>query len=129
MSGYENCDTTVGSVVDEFPKLATRGRIDTTCRLVEEHNGWIVENRDGEGQLLFPSKGQRAYEAVLVILELQLLQQTVCLVCYLSIFHSIDATEQPDILSYCQVFVEREPLRHVADVLLYLFVLRANVLA
>jgi hypothetical protein len=51
----------MGSVVDELPELAARSGIDTTRGFVEEHDTWVMEYRDGEGQLRLPTYGQRAH--------------------------------------------------------------------
>ena len=64
-----------------------------------------------------------------MVLELETAQQFFTLHSYLFTFHAVDASKETDILCYRQVFVERELLRHVTDMLLDLFMLRADVVA
>ena len=58
VSGDENSDSLLRGVVDKFPELASRGRIDTTCRLIKEYDFRLMENADGEGQFLLPPQRQ-----------------------------------------------------------------------
>ena len=59
--------------------------------------------------------------------KLQLLQQDIGLALDVLFLHAVDACKEAYVFGHRQVFVERELLRHVADVLLDLFVLRADV--
>ena len=63
-----------------------------------------------------------------MVLELQLAQHLVCLLFYLPATHSVDASKESDILCHCQVLVQREALRHIADMALDLFILRTDVI-
>ena len=62
-----------------------------------------------------------------MLLKVQAAQQFVGLRSYLIALHAIDAGEETDVLSYRQILVEREFLRHVADMFLYLLIFRADV--
>ena len=64
-----------------------------------------------------------------MVLKLQLPQHLIHLALHIVRFHTVDASKKTDILSYGKVFVEREPLRHIAYVTLDLFILRADVVA
>ena len=86
-----------------------------------------MEDAHREGQLLFPAQRQRGHQVVGVRGEVQALQQRGCLRAYLRIFHTIDACEEAYVFGHREVFVEREALRHITYVALYLFILRAYV--
>ena len=61
--------------------------------------------------------------------EPQPLQQFVGLATDVIVLHAVDACKETDILADGQIFVKREFLRHIADVLLDFFVLGADVVA
>ena len=62
VGSHKDGDAAMGCVVDEFPELTACSGIYTTRRFVEEHHARLVEDRDGEGQFLFPTQWQRANE-------------------------------------------------------------------
>ena len=61
--------------------------------------------------------------------EIQALEKSVCLVFYLLIIHSVDTSKQTDILCHSKVFIERELLTHIANVLLYLLIVCSDVVS
>ena len=69
-----------------------------------------MEDRDGEGQLLFPTQWQRANEVVLVLRELQAFHEFIGLAANLIVLHAVDACKETDILGNGEVFIKREPL-------------------
>ena len=64
-----------------------------------------------------------------MVFKLQLPQHLVHLTLHLVGFHAVDTSKETNILGNSQVFVEREPLRHITDMLLYLLIFRADVKA
>ena len=126
---HEDGDATTGGIVDEFPKLAARRRIDTPRGLIEEHHAGLVENRHRKRQFLLPTERQRNHQVVFVVFKLQLTQQLVGFPPDFIVFHPINTCEEADVLGDGEVFVEREPLRHIANVPLDLLVFGANVVA
>ena len=64
-----------------------------------------------------------------MVIELQAVQQFVGLLSYLLVFHAVYATEEAYVLRHGEVFIEREALRHIAYMLLYLLILGAYVIA
>ena len=127
MGRHEDCDASMGSVVDELPKLLPRGRVYSAGGFVEKHDTWLMEDAHRKGQLLFPPQRQRFHDGIGMLRKAEPLQKVGRLTGYLSIFHAIDAGEEADIFPHSKVFVEREALAHVADVLLDLLVLRGDV--
>ena len=61
--------------------------------------------------------------------EVQALEKSVCLVFNLFIVHSVDTSKQTDILCHSKVFIEREFLTHIANVLLYLLIVCSDVVS
>ena len=55
MRGDKNRYSTLCSIANQFPELSTSGWINTSSRLIEEHNAWVMEDTYRESQLLFPS--------------------------------------------------------------------------
>ena len=72
VGGDKNSDATRSRLIDEFPKLTARGRVNTSCGFVKKHYGWLMEYADAKGKFLFPTKWQRTYEVILVALKFQL---------------------------------------------------------
>ena len=62
-----------------------------------------------------------------MVFKLQLFQDLVHLALHLVGFHFIDTCKESNILGHSKVFIKRETLRHIANVLLYLLILRADV--
>src|SRR3712207_6640357 len=119
MGGYKHRDTSCGSLVDELPELSAGGRVDATGRLIEEYYLRFVEDTYRECQLLFPSQRQRSHDSIPVVFHFQAAQKLPCFLFYMAFLHAIDTSEEPDVLFYGEIFIERELLTHVTDVLLY----------
>lgn len=62
-----------------------------------------------------------------MVFKLQLPQHLVHLTLHLVGFHAVDTSKETNILGNSQIFVEREPLRHIAYVTLNLLIFRADV--
>ena len=129
VSGHKDGNATLGSIANQLPELASRGRVYAARWFVEEHHARLMEYRYGEGEFLFPAQGERRDEVVFVLGKAQPLEQFVGLAGNLLVAHAVDAGKEAYVLGNGQILVERKALRHVADVALYLFVLGADVIA
>ena len=105
MGGYKDGYSLLRGIVNQFPELAASGRIDPSRRLVEEHNARVVENADGESQLLFPPQRQTGHQAVAVLGEVETLQKFVGLTVDFVVLHAVDACKQAYVLGNGEVFV------------------------
>ena len=105
-------------LVDHFPELAARDRIDAAGRLVEEDDARLVEQRDRERQLLPPAERDRADELIGGVLEPEAREHPAGAVADVAIAQVVDAAVERDVLADGEVLVEREALAHVADVAL-----------
>ena len=127
MGRYKYCNATIGGIIYQLPELLACSRIYTSGRFVEEDNVRLMEYGNREGEFLLPSKRQRANQVVTVLCKMQPFQKNFCLVRDIIVTHTIYSTKQPEILSHREVFIKRELLAHVANVFLYLLILRADV--
>ena len=102
-----------GELVDLVPELAPRLRVDAGRRLVEEEELRLVHDAGGKRQALLPAARQRAGELVLAVGQAEALQRPVDIVA--ARLEVVEARDEVEILADGQVLVEREALRHVAD--------------
>ena len=130
MGGDEDRHPVVAREIDQRPPERVAGdRIDARGRLVEDEDGGLVQHRDGELKALLDAERQavraRVDEGFQVVALEQLLEPPG------DLFRRqmIELGVQLEVLSDRQLAVEREGLRHVADVAPGLHVVRAHGLA
>ena len=63
--GHEHGDTLVREAIDQLPELAARDRVDAACRLVEEEDPRLVEDRAAQREPLPPPAREVARERAL----------------------------------------------------------------
>ena len=117
--GDEDRHLFLQQLVEYPPELASRDRIDTVCRLVEEQHFWRVDQRTDQPQFLLhsareiagqpPPKGCRVVEG----------QQPVDFLASAASRLVVDVGVEIDVFDHRQIGVQPEPLAHVADAFFY----------
>src|SRR5262245_60427395 len=115
--------------MDLVPEVAAAHRVDTRGRLVEEQQRRAMDGRAGERHTLLPAARQRARELAPAIAEPCQLDHLFDAVALVSARYAVDAGVEPEVLAHREVFVEAEPLGHVADPRLDLLGLGRDVVA
>ena len=100
-------------VVDQVPELAPRLGVDAGGRLVEQQQLRLVQHAGGERQPLLPAAGQLPGELVAPVGQAHALDDRRDRLA--PVGHLVDPRDEIQVLDDGQVFVEAEPLRHVAD--------------
>src|SRR5260221_8065325 len=127
MSGHEPRRPARRRGVDHFPELAARDRVYTAGGLVEKHDLRLVQQGDGESELLFPSERQSRNEVARTTGKAEALEKRRRPLSNLRIGQAVDATVEPDVLSNGEIRVQAEALAHVADVAPNLQTLRTHI--
>ncbi len=102
-------------VIEYPPEVPARHGIDAARRLVEEEDLGRVDERAGETQLLFHASRQIARETVLERGEVAESEESLDPGRSLLFRHPVKVRVEEDVFHHGQVFVEAEPLGHVAD--------------
>ena len=118
--GDKDGDALVGGAVNKLPEASAGHGVHATRRFIEKDHPRLVEDGDGESQLLLPAQGKGADQRVALGLEAQLAEHLVGLAGDVPLLQAIDAAEEAQVLPHLQVLVEGELLAHVADVPLHL---------
>ena len=130
MGGDENRHAVVAREIDQrAPERVARDRVDARSRLVEDENGGLVQHRDGELEALLHAERQAVGPRVDDGLQIVALEQLLDSGRDLLFRQMIEFGVQLKILRDRQFAVEREGLRHVADIAPRLHVVRAHRLA
>ncbi len=114
-------------VMDLVPEFASGLGIDAGGRLVQQQQARLVHDAGGQRQPLFPAAGQRAGELVAPAGKAKLFQRPCDMI--LDRFQAVQAGNEFEVFTDCQVLVERELLRHVANLVLDLQALGPEVIA
>ncbi len=115
-------------VVDQVPEQPARLRLDARGRLVEEQHRRAVQDGAAEREPLLPAAGQRAHQRVLAPLQPGHARRRTGVRSSMSrARHPVEAAEEAQILAHGEVAVEREFLRHVADMRAHRLGLAADV--
>ena len=113
--------------VDLVPELAPGLRVDASGRLVEKEEPRLVHDAGGEREALLPAARQLPSELMAARGEAEIgegLRDRLP-----ARLEIVEAGDEEEILLDRQVLVEREPLRHVADLLLDAAALADDVIA
>ena len=117
MRGDDDRDAGLGERRDALPELAPRQGIGAAGRLVEEQDLRLVQQRRRHGQALLVAARQLPAREVNERLQLELGQRPFDAFVPLRPAQAIGAREKIQVLADRELRVEREFLRHVADVL------------
>src|SRR5439155_22075774 len=99
---------------ERVPELATRDRIDTSRRLVQEKNAGLGDQRAGERQLLLHAAAEPAGEPVREALHSKHREIAVAALLDVARDHSSELADVAQVLGYAQVWVEAERLGEIA---------------
>ena len=67
----KNSDTLIGSLINQLPKLAAGGRIDTARRFIQKNNLGMMKNGDLKSELLFRSQRQVLNKRITLLFQSQ----------------------------------------------------------
>ena len=127
MGRHEDGDPRAGQILDEPPETPARHRVHTAGRLVQEDDGWLVQNRAAERQTLAPAAGQIARQGPLTSSQAGHFDDEFAPFGDPLVVEAVQPAEEPDVLVDCQQFIQGEPLGHVADAALHLLGIAAHV--
>src|SRR5690349_10749659 len=113
--------------MDLVPELAPRLRIDARGRLVEQQKLRIGQRAGAERKALLPSAREFAGKLRLTVLEPEPVDHGAGRRRRMG--KTIEARDEFQVLAHREILIETEALRHVADVMLDLVGLRADVIA
>ena len=127
--GDKDGDALLRHLVNQVPELAARDGIDSGGGLVEKEDGRPVQHRAAQRQALLPSARKRAGNEILLALEIGHLKRPFD--AFLKIFrrNAVEPGEESQVFDHLEIVVERELLRHVADVLAHGFRFTANIVS
>lgn len=97
VSCYKDSNAAVGCLIDEFPKLASGGWINTACRLIKKNDFWFMEDADGESQLLLSAKRNACYDVIAMFCEMEFVEQFFGLLPDVLVVHSIDTCKETNV--------------------------------
>ena len=100
-------------LVNLFPKIAARFRVDPGGRLVEQQQFRPMNQAGREREPLLPSAGE--LPASCFLRSARPSSSMLCLHGLPAIFHAVHARDEIEILFNAQILPETEPLRHVTD--------------
>ena len=101
--------------VDVRPELAPRQRIDARGRLVQEHHRRLVHDGAGQGQPLLETGRHLAGVAIQIRRQAKRVDHALRDLSPPGARQAVDAREKVEVLPHAQIAVERELLRHVAQ--------------
>lgn len=113
--------------VDLVPELAPRLGIDARRRLVEQKQLRLMHDAGGQRQALLPAARQRAGKLVAPRTQAQIIERAADILLHRP--QPVEPGHEFEILGDCQILVEREFLRHVADLALDLEALGQKIVA
>ena len=119
--GYEYGDSLLSHLVNQFPKLATRDWINAGGWLIEKDNRRIVQHRAPQRQALLPSAGEGAGDEIFLSFQVRHLQRPFDARVQFSSVDAVETGKQTYVLNDLEIVIERELLRHIADLLAHLF--------
>ena len=127
MGGDQHGEAVGGERVDLVPEVAPRLGIDAGGRLVEQQKLRARQRAGAERQTLLPAARQFAGQLLLAAGEAEPLDRRAR--GRNGLGDAVDAADEFQVLAHREVLVERELLRHVADLALDHVGLRADVVA
>ena len=96
--GDEDGDALGGCVVDKLPEASPCHGVYASRRLIEEDYLGAVKDGNGEGQLLLPPEGKAAHAKLALILEVELLKESLHTTLYDASRETVDASVEEDVL-------------------------------
>src|SRR5215469_7537330 len=115
MSGNENGRAGIGQSVDHGPEAASGQRVHTRRGFVEKEDAGFVHGGRAKSYALLPAAGKTARNLVLLALETGKFEHPAYLLFLFVFGDAVDAGKELKVLLNGQVVIQRELLRHVAD--------------
>jgi hypothetical protein len=115
VGGQKNRLPVVVQLVEVIPELAPQGGVETDGRLIEQERVRLVQQRTGERQALFLSPGEAVGTLSSAICEMHQVQKLVHPPTDPPTGHSVDPSEEEEVLRDGQVAIDGSFLRHVAE--------------
>ena len=125
--GDQNGMAGFGKLIDQVPEAAARDGIDARSGLVQKQDARGMHDGAAQRQALLPAAGQQLGDGGAAVGEARHAQH-VLLAFRAHVFgDAVNPAEEVDVLFHGEIVVERELLRHVADVLADLFGILGDV--
>ena len=115
MGSHENGDTFGGKLVNEIPETAAGYRIHTRGRFIQKNNRRFMQQSAAKRQPLPPTACQKGGQAVPVFGESGHFDHPFLPRGFLIGRNLINSAVEIDVFFDGEIFIERELLRHVAD--------------
>ncbi len=115
MRRHEQRNAALAQLEEQIPEFAPCDWIDPRRRLVEKNDLRFVEQRAGQRQPLFPTAGEGRGELVEVLLQAAEVDQRRDPPFAVRSLELVGAPVEFEILSYREIFIQGERLRHVTD--------------
>lgn len=118
VGGDKDGDALVGSLVNQLPELAARGRVHPTRRLIQKDNLGTVEDGDGEGQLLLPAQRKAFHQCIPFLFQPEAEEQLIRLGGNLRFGDAVDTGKEVWNILHCLPY-RRGAVQHLIVSLLY----------
>src|SRR5216684_949445 len=115
VSGDEEGDAVTGKLEEEIPDLAARDGVDAGRWLVEEKKRGLVQHGAAEGEALLPAAGKLRGQAIEVGFEAIELDDFIDAALQARRVEAVNPAVKLQVFCDCEVVIEAEILRHVAD--------------
>ena len=125
--GDKDGDAVFGHMVNEIPELPARDRIDAGRGLIKKQDGRLVQNGAAQRQTLFPAAWKGAGDEILLAFQVGHFKRPFDAVFEFGRRNTVETGEEAEIFNDVQIVVERELLRHVADVLTHCLGLAVDI--
>ena len=127
MGSYKDSNSLLGHLMNQFPELTPRNGIDAGGRLIEKDDGRLVQDGATQRQPLLPAARQRSGDQILLPFEIGHRERPFDPFLKLIGGHAVKSGKQAQVFDHFEIVVEREFLRHVADILAHGFRLAAHI--
>jgi hypothetical protein len=117
VGGDDDANPVAGERIDEVPEAPPRGGVHPGGRLVEEQDRRLVQHRATKRQALLPAARKVSDHRVRPVCEPRHADRELEPLLEPRALHPIDAAEEVQVLHDREIAIERELLRHVADML------------
>ena len=114
MGRDQNCQPVDGHIVDQVPEFAPGLDIHPRRRLVKQEQLRGMQDTCGQRQPLFPPPGQFTRKLIPAIAQPDPFKHRIDRL--YAVRHLVNPGNEVEIFKHCQVFVEAEFLRHVANI-------------
>src|SRR5260370_2925244 len=115
VSGDEEGDAVTGKLEEEIPELAARDGVDAGRWLVEEKKRRLVQHGAAEGEALLPAAGKVRGQAVEIGVQAIELDDFIDAALQACRVEAVNPAVKLQVFCDCEVVIEAEILRHVAD--------------